>query len=529
MEPEEKTEHDNGGDIEEDIEEGDFKALCYTDQPPAEETGQEPISTTGSPVVDYSSSSLSVSESLTTTLATSATSLHTESTPIVHSTPEDIRNASYRSRAGPYCNHETFQRYWTSNPIFYLQCERPDCLQPARFLYECTADTAEYSPYVSSIPQRAIDILSKWIQKAIAIGHYTEAQVEKLLDQKMEVLESAASLREQVPPPSQIFPGGRGLYCDEEAYAQRDRRIEAEKNAAKTKDFSNIQPCRAMYCTMCRPQSADNAWGSIDTVVNEPYEEPLPSPANLYRPVTDGCKLRNLPKDPTQWQYTGPFQLWWHDHQYSAGNDLTPILDIIVALDAPFICLEVINNWVRWQQMPSSEFRSYLKWIETLNLEDLLKYTAQFGPSEGFDFQSENLSYTYLSPGTRSVPLSRHPIWEEVAIKDTASEEPRLVTIPDFGYDVWDRFAGRSWRNLRAASSSYVSARDYFLFRRELEGYPSAYDSSSDIDIDLETSPDIGPWPEPTMDPGVSTALEVEETPTTQDTTMSPDSIAIIA
>lgn len=530
MEPEEKSEYENEVNIEEDIEEGDFKALSFSDQLPAEEeTGEGPTSTTESSVLYTSSSSLSVSESVAATLATSATSLHTESMPIVHATPEDIRNASYRTRAGPYCNHESIQRYWTSNPIFDLQCERPDCLRPARFLYECTADTAEYSPYVSSLPERAIDVLSGWIQKAIADGHYTEAQVEKMLDQKMEVLETAASLREQVPPPSQIFPGGRGLYSDEDAYDQRDRRIEAEKHAATTKDYSNLQPCRAMYCTMCRPYCAEAAWVSMDTVASEPYEEPLPSPANLYRPVTDGNKLRNLPEDATKWQYTGPFRIWWQHHQYPAGKDLTPILNIIVELDAPFTCLEVIYNWVRWQQMPALEYHEFVKWIKTLTLEDLLRHTEQFGPSEGFDFQSENLSYAYLSPGTRSVPLSRHPIWEEVAIKDTVSEEPTLVAIPRYEYDVWDRFAGRSPKHLRETTSSYVSARDEFLFQREIEGYPSV-DRSSDMDLDLETNLDMqGPRTEPTFDPGVWTIFNFEEIQTSQDIAMSPDSFVIDA
>ncbi|KAJ5388627.1 hypothetical protein N7509_011168 [Penicillium cosmopolitanum] len=406
--------------------------------------------------------------------------------------PEDIRNASYRARAGPYCLHETVQRYWSIDPFTPLWCENKDCGRPARFLYECTADTAEFSPFVPSLPERSIEILPTWVQKAIGEGRYLPAQVEKLMDQKMKVLETAANLREQVPPTHRALPGGRGLANDQEAIDQRDYRELMQLLSARTLSFSNLEPCRAMFCTMCRSHTSDNSWGSIAKVVNEPYEEPLRTPANICRPVIDVWKLRGLPEDPTHWQHTRWFREWWGKYQYPANNDVTLVLNLVVALKLPFLVLQSIQGWVCWQQMPPLEFQDYLTWLETLTPERLREHADRIGDPWELQFQAEAIAYSYLSPGTPSTPLSIHPIWEEVEDPEETSNEKSVKAVPHYEYGPCDRFVGRSSYNLRDAMWNYNHTRSQFLgLEQNEDNLPSAAADDNDLVPEAEPDPDI--------------------------------------
>lgn len=406
--------------------------------------------------------------------------------------PEDIRNASYRARAGPYCLHETFQRYWSSDPFTPLRCENKDCGRPARFLYECTADTAEYSPFVPTLPERSIEILPTWVQKAIGEGHYLPDQVEKLLDQKMKVLVTAANLREQVPPSHRALPGGRGLDNDQEAIDQRDYRELMQLLSARTLNFSNLEPCRVMFCTMCRSHTSVNSWDSIAKVADEPYEEPLRTPGNIYRPVIDVWRLRGLPEDPTHWQHTKWFREWWEKYQDPATNNVRPILNLVVALKLPFVVLQSIQGWVCWQQMPPLEYHDYVSWLETLTPERLREHADRIGDPWELQFQAEAIAYSYLSPGTPSTPLSIHPIWEEVEIQDETSNEKSIVSVPLFGYGASDRFVGRSLYNLRDAMWSYNCARSQLLgLKQKEENLSNAAVDDSDLFPDAEPTPGI--------------------------------------
>jgi hypothetical protein len=421
--------------------------------------------------------------------------------------PEDIRNASYRARAGPYCLHETVQRYWSIDSFTPLQCENKDCGRPARFLYECTADTTEYSAFETSVPERSIDILPKWIQKAIGEGNYLPAQVEKLLDQKMEVLETAANLREQARPSHRALPGGRGLFNDQEAIDQRNYRELMQLLSARTRSFSNLEPCRAMFCTMCRSHTSDNSWGSIAKVVNEAYKEPLRIPANIYRPVTKGWTLRGLPEDPTHWQHTAWFQKWWEKYQYPADNGIALVLKLVVALKLPFVVLQSIQGYICWLHMPPLEYQDYLTWLETLTEQRLREHADRIGDPWELQFQAEAIGYSYLSPGTPPTPLSIHPIWEEVEIQDETSNETCVMAVPHYEYAACDRFIGRSSYHLREAMWSYNFARSQLLGLTQNEGtVPSA--AADDSNLTPKAEPEPEPEPEPDLSGVETTAID---------------------
>ncbi|KAJ5098063.1 hypothetical protein N7532_005064 [Penicillium argentinense] len=372
--------------------------------------------------------------------------------------PEDLRNSMDRARAGLYCHHETIQRYWGPPSNLPLHCD--NCGEATRFLYECTADTANFSAYKSEIPERNILILPEWEQKAIAENQYTGEQVEKLLDQKMKVLTLAAEFRMKVPDTDKAMPAGQGIKNDINTPLRQINR-DIMLKAAKAGDYSQTEPCRMLWCANCRPGSSENAWGGIDQVVEEPYKEPPAIPHNLYRPLTDASVLRNMHKDPTHWRHFKGFQQWWKDNRYPAGNDLTPVLDWVEIHGLPSAALGAIGWWVWWQQMPADEYELYLDWLEVLNGRQFEWHACQTS-DPSFVFFNEDLIYEkYLPAEITPVPLSTHPIWEEA---DDAYGEP--IAIPDYEYEMSDRYAARNPPRLRGVAGEYYIRQTQFLVRQ---------------------------------------------------------------
>ncbi|OKP11924.1 hypothetical protein PENSUB_2476 [Penicillium subrubescens] len=249
--------------------------------------------------------------------------------------PEHTREKRYTPRAGPWCGHETILRSWAS-AASSPKCQ--DCGRAARCFWTCTADTPDHSPFVPN-PEpisRDISILPLWTQQAIARGEYTEAQLEKLLDQKVKVLELAASERRRVAQQEDKKPAE----SPEAAAASLVEAIVNRQKVAKDNDsasdevntpspqitLSEAVICRLRVCIKCRPRYIEQAWGCINAIVNTPYEAPPQIPEYLDRPISNAAALRSMHEHCRNWNWSPDFQQWWEKVRFIGGYDLLPLL-----------------------------------------------------------------------------------------------------------------------------------------------------------------------------------------------------------
>jgi hypothetical protein len=249
--------------------------------------------------------------------------------------PEHTREKRYTPRAGPWCGHETILRSWASTSSS-PKCQ--DCGRAARCFWTCTADTPDHSPFVPDTEPivRDISILPSWTQQAIARGEYTEAQVERLLDQKVKVLELAASERRRVAQQEDK----KSAESPEVAVASLTEAIVnrlklANDNGSASDKINTPSPqitlskavtCRLRVCIKCRPRFIDQAWGRIDAIVNTPYEAPPEIPEYLDRPISNASLLRSMHEHCRNWNWSPAFQQWWERVRFVGGYDLLPLL-----------------------------------------------------------------------------------------------------------------------------------------------------------------------------------------------------------
>lgn len=234
------------------------------------------------------------------------------SNPVVEQSAHALEENRYRFRPGRECLHESVVRRWTYS--FDMEvCDA--CGERKRFLYTCTCDTPDWSPYSPSfdpehddVQARSTVILSKSVQRWIARGAYTHEKIEKLLDQKIDCLTKAWNQRNgQSPEPSVLRPrppdptdslslGVWALWAWE-----HDQELQTGERMRR--------PCRRRACESCW-RAADSAWGSIDAVVSEPYVDPPRIAEYINRPISNLKLVRNLPSDPGQRLAKGIIKKW---------------------------------------------------------------------------------------------------------------------------------------------------------------------------------------------------------------------------
>lgn len=279
--------------------------------------------------------------------------------------PEDIREKRYTPRSGLWCGHETVLRSW--NLAGSAKCQ--DCGLSTRWLWMCTADTPDHSPFVLDPEpiRRDVSILAPWTQQAIARGEYTGAQVEKLLDQKVKVLELAASERRRVAQQREKGPAE----SSEDMVASLSQATDGQQQLANCdasaldrfitpsppKRHSHATSCRLLTCADCKPRFFEHAWGGIDAIANEPYIAPPQIPEYLDRPISDASTLRAMHEHCRDWNWTPVFQQWWEKIRFVRGYDLIPMLlmaEMIRSDQADFIELigqVVLRHRISYGQM----------------------------------------------------------------------------------------------------------------------------------------------------------------------------------
>ena len=218
---------------------------------------------------------------------------------------EYARQARYRYRPGSRCDHDTTVRFYSTDDRV-LFCD--GCGQPNRFLYACTADTPDFSPVDPrrSVPSTLEAMFSPEMQRNIAAGHYTEEQVQKLVNQKINVqkcieadLEKAFGVPRSTTNEEAIMQLQRQSVRDWLVWMRnQEGTIPNGGIMASVADYIAYMPCQLRMCAVCQEQRnmAQKSFGSIDAVLNDPGASHLPIPEYLSRPVVSGHVAANLPE-----------------------------------------------------------------------------------------------------------------------------------------------------------------------------------------------------------------------------------------
>lgn len=301
--------------------------------------------------------------------------------------PEYNREKRYTPRSGLWCGHETVLRSW--NHAASAKCQ--DCGLTARWLWSCTADTPDHSGFVPDPEpvRRDVSILAPWVQLAIANGEYTEAQVEKLLDQKVKVLELAASERRRVAQQHQkesvdvAQEMAAMLFRKFQRLANRDENTKDKPDMPSSpKKSKPAKTCRMLICANCKPRFFENGWGGIDAIAKEAYLAPPQIPEYLDRPISDASTLRAMREHCRGWDWSPLFTQWWETVRFARGYDLLPILlmaEMVGSDQTDFI--ELIGQVVLGHQMTYSQM---CRSLYLINLEACIQLAPFFGVDASF-------------------------------------------------------------------------------------------------------------------------------------------------
>lgn len=285
-----------------------------------------------------------------------------------------------------------------------------------------------------------ISILAEWMQEAIAKGEYTPAQVQKLVNQKLQVFECAARDRAaQAERAAKAAHAARpstaeGTTVREWLVRQADRESHLDDDIQE--DLWNGGPCRAMFCPLCHWEFTERSLGHIDQIVNEPYVAPPNIPEYLNRPISDAAVQRAM--RPMHWMRGREFGLWWQENRYSSGRDMAPVLRHALNGEWTEEQFKIISWWVYWHCRSDREVGACVKWLEARNLEQISSFSQSIADSHFIIPRSSERQCSPMSMGLDPVlSISRHPIWEEYE-----SQEGLVV------YPGWEYSLGHRWQAL---------------------------------------------------------------------------------
>ncbi|KAL8964675.1 MAG: hypothetical protein Q9197_006849, partial [Variospora fuerteventurae] len=193
-----------------------------------------------------------------------------------------------------------------------MVCHRPSAWG---WLYSCSQDDSEddFDPAQDRVVEPSLTTadLAPWIQDAIAKGHYTEAQVEKMVAQRQKVLDTVSASethfrKTQSSPRRMSSRKSRALSTSIEANAHLPFPVITEVASSTTDttrqpiDRSNgprprIFPlCRYRACQLCRPTYRDRTWQVLEDAFITKVTPPDIYENDPTRPLSDPYVLRTL-------------------------------------------------------------------------------------------------------------------------------------------------------------------------------------------------------------------------------------------
>ncbi|CEJ58166.1 hypothetical protein PMG11_06833 [Penicillium brasilianum] len=322
--------------------------------------------------------------------------------------PEDTREKRYTPRGGAWCGHEAVLRTWSTATS--PKCQH--CGNTDRWLWTCIADTPDYSPFSPDTEPiiRDVSILAPWVQKAIVRGEYTDAQVTKLLDQKIKVLELSASERRRVTQEGNKQPAGSSKVLAASLSQAVESQLANDDESTSDKTITPTLPektepattCRLLACLACKPRFIEQAWGCINAIINEPYLAPPRIPEYLDRPLSNAATLRNMHEHCRHWDWSPEFQLWWETARFVGGYDLLPMLlmaEMIGSNQTHFI--DFIGHMVLYRRMTRSQMCQCLYLLSPQACTQLVP------------FLGDNAWSIPIHPERLAVELGVQPIQEE--------------------------------------------------------------------------------------------------------------------
>ncbi|KAJ5674552.1 uncharacterized protein N7477_004486 [Penicillium maclennaniae] len=287
-----------------------------------------------------------------------------------------------------------------------------------------------------------ITILAEWMQKAITKGAYTPAQVQKLVKQKLQVVECAARDRAvQAERATKTAYAARPPTTEEERtvreWLARQPGRESQPDGNIQENPWNAGPCRAFFCPRCHWELTERSIGHIDQVANESYVVPPNIPEYLNRPISDAAVLREM--RPMHWMRGRDFGLWWQENRYSSGRDMVPVLRHALSGEWTEEQFKFTSWWVYWQRRSEREIGACVKWLEARNLEQISSFSQSIADSRFIVPRSSERQCSHMSMGLDPVlSISRHPIWEEFETQEG------LVVYPGWEYSLEHRWQALS-------------------------------------------------------------------------------------
>lgn len=206
----------------------------------------------------------------------------------------DPRQAVYQD----HCYHSTVTRQWRINP--YETCNKCGRIPFLRWFYLCTEDT---SGYTGPIDQTG-SLLSEWITEAILEGEYTDAQRDKLIEQKLRVLEMCEKEKNMDMSEPQFSPSQGAEFQPGYHSPTHQGRVTAETGPSFTQPQAYLGPIRCQFraCHHCEHKLQERAWLSLNAICDDPDATPLNDWDFWKTPMSDASIVRNLglrpPKPP---------------------------------------------------------------------------------------------------------------------------------------------------------------------------------------------------------------------------------------
>ncbi|KAL8765167.1 MAG: hypothetical protein Q9209_007666 [Squamulea sp. 1 TL-2023] len=209
------------------------------------------------------------------------------------------------------CTHLTMER-------LYGDFECMVCHRPSRWgwIYSCTQDEQDdlmgYHAR-NSIPSKPVWTadLTPWIQEAIAQGHYTAEQIEKMVAQRQKVIDTITaseahfkktqsasnrtSVRRSTPTSTSVDPNPHlpipTINEVAESSSNKPRQSVDQSSVAKTRIFPY---CRYRACQICRPTYRDRTWQIFENVFATEVLPPELGDIDVDRPISRLSLVRNI-------------------------------------------------------------------------------------------------------------------------------------------------------------------------------------------------------------------------------------------
>ncbi|KAJ5737045.1 uncharacterized protein N7483_002170 [Penicillium malachiteum] len=355
-------------------------------------------------------------------------------------------------------------------------------------------------------PPRGVEILPVAMQKAIAEGHYTSEQVNKLITAKMDVLASIMFDNDQVIPEQYLIP---------QVATMRQSTMDWLKFMIEQHDDDEDldpltpMPCQFRACASCRPALAQRAFDSLNAIVNEPYQALPAIPEYLNRPIVLASVAANLPEPELQeWANAPGFRPWWKTVKDSVCYDVKIVVKQAKSMGLAAGQFKKLIEWIIRRCKRQADAEATLKWLAEIQktpsqIAHFLRTLTESRTSPRLRRSLHRSSSGRFDPESS---LSSSPVWEEMEHGGEFLETPQWEYSDDLAYsathrEVHQRNTGLfsahrvawSWKYAQEATEAEEETEDIELEEEETEiETETETETEQETETETEPSPDQG-------------------------------------